>query len=59
MSFKKYMKQLAEETCVSDIAGVETKLDLVQRHKKHQDKGKKCKSHKNINCEICKEEKYN
>jgi len=53
------MKQLAEETCVSDIAGVETKLDLVQRHKKHQDKGKKCKSHKNINCEICKEEKYN
>lgn len=55
MSFKKYLKDMAEETTAGDIATVSTKLDLSKKHQKHQCKGKKCKTHKKINCIICEE----
>lgn len=53
MNFKKYLKQIEEETTSADIATVSTKLDLSKRHQKHQQKGKKCKTHKKFNCELC------
>lgn len=55
MKFKKYLKDLAEETNAADIATVDNKLDMVRRHEKHAHKGKKCKLHKEYNCEICEE----
>lgn len=61
MSFKKFLKNMQEETTTGDIAGVETKLGMTKRQK-HLDKGKKCKKHKVLNCESCEIEedsKYN
>jgi hypothetical protein len=55
MKFKKYLKDLAEETTAADIAPVDTKLDMTRRNK-HLEKGKKCKQHKKLNCEICAEQ---
>lgn len=55
MKFKKYLKSLAEETTTADIATVDNKLDMVRRYEKHAHKGKKCKKHKQYNCEICQE----
>ena len=55
MKFKKYLKGLSEETTSGDIATVDTKLDLAKRHEKHVNKGKKCKIHKDLNCELCEE----
>jgi len=57
MKFKKYLKKLAEETTSADIATVDTKLDMTKRHK-HLQKGKRCKQHKELNCEICEEERW-
>ena len=54
--FRKFIKELHEETTSGDIATVDTKLDLVKRPK-HLEKGKKCKEHKRINCTECAEEK--
>lgn len=54
MKFKKYLKDLAEETTTADIATVDTKLDMVRRQK-HLEKGKKCKKHKVLNCEQCED----
>lgn len=54
MSFKKI---LSEEITSSDIAPVETKLSMSRRSSKPQ-KGKRCKKHKQLNCEICEEQKY-
>lgn len=63
MSFKEYLKDLAEETTSADIATVDNKLDLTQRYQKHKcEKGKKCKAHKKPNCIICEnleESKWN
>jgi hypothetical protein len=58
MKFKKYLKDLAEETTSADIASVDNKLDMVQRYEKHSQKGKKCKTHKKVNCEKCESEKW-
>lgn len=55
MKFRKYLKGLAEETTTADIATVDNKLDMVRRYEKHAQKGKKCKKHKQLNCEICEE----
>lgn len=49
---KEFLKDISEETTSSDIATVDTKLDLSKRPK-HLLKGKKCKLHKRINCKIC------
>ena len=57
MKFKKFLKGLSEETTSGDIATVDTKLDMTRRQK-HLEKGKKCKKHKQLNCEICEEERY-
>lgn len=54
-NFRKYLKDIAEETTSGDIATVDTKLDLTQRYEKHKCKGKKCKAHKKYNCIICEE----
>ena len=48
---------LDEETVAADIATVDTKLDLVQRSK-HLHKGKRCKLHKELNCEECLNETW-
>ena len=47
-------------TTSGDIATVTNKLDMVKRNK-HLEKGKKCKRHNKLNCEICseKEDKWN
>jgi hypothetical protein len=61
MSFKKFLKDIQEETGVGDIASVDNKLGMTKRQK-HLDKGKKCKKHKVLNCETCEMEedsKYN
>lgn len=58
MKFKKYLRDLAEETTSAYIATVDNKLDMVRRYEKHSQKGKKCKKHKVVNCEICEEEKW-
>jgi hypothetical protein len=58
MKFKKYLRDLAEETTSADIATVDTKLDMVKRYEKHSQKGKKCKKHKTVNCPICESEKW-
>jgi hypothetical protein len=58
MKYRKYLKSLEEETTSADIATVDTKLDMVARPQKHLQKGKKCKKHKVLNCEICEQEKY-
>jgi len=55
MKFKKF---LDEETVAGDIAGVDTKLDMVRRPMKHLQKGKKCKVHHVLNCEECLEENW-
>jgi uncharacterized ferredoxin-like protein len=55
MKFAKYLQSIEEITTSGDIAPVEKKLDLVRRHEKHVNKGKKCKIHKTLNCEICEE----
>lgn len=52
--FKKFIKELREETASGDIATVDAKLDLVKRQK-HLEKGKKCKKHKRFNCLECLE----
>lgn len=57
MSFKNYLKKLAEEsagTTSADIATVDNKLDLVRRAK-HLEKGKKCQKHKRLNCKECED----
>lgn len=60
MKFKKYLKDLAEETTAADIASVDTKLDMVSRPRnKHLEKGKKCKKHKELDCAICEELREN
>lgn len=56
MKFKKYLRDLAEETTSADIATVDNKLDMVKRYEKHSQKGKKCKEHKKYNCPICEAE---
>lgn len=56
MKFRKFLNAIEEETTSSDIATVANKLDLNQRHEKHSNKGKKCKNHKKLNCEICNED---
>lgn len=53
MRFKKYLKELGEETTSADIATVDNKLDLTRRAK-----GKKCKKHKRLNCQECENEKW-
>jgi len=55
--FKKFIKELKEETTSADIATVDTKIDLVKRPK-HLEKGKKCKKHKRFNCAECEHEKW-
>ena len=47
-------------TTSGDIAQVTGKLDMVRRNK-HLEKGKKCKKHNKLNCEICgeHEDKWN
>jgi hypothetical protein len=45
MKFKKYLKDLEEETTSADIATVDTKLDMSN--------AKKCKKHKKFNCHSC------
>lgn len=55
MKYRKYLKTLGEETTSADIATVDTKLDMVKRQK-HLEKGKRCKKHKRLNCEICEQE---
>jgi hypothetical protein len=55
--FKKFIKEIQEDTSTADIATVPVKLDLVKRPK-ILEKGKKCKMHKKLNCEICESEKY-
>ena len=54
MKFKNFLKSLEEETTVSDIATVDTKLDSVKRVK--SEKGKKCKKHRRTNCLECEEQ---
>lgn len=39
-------------TTSGDIATFTGKLDMVKRNK-HLEKGKKCKKHNKLNCEIC------
>jgi len=58
MKFKKYLKSISEVTTSGDIATVDTKLDMTKRYEKHHNKGKKCKTHKQFNCEICENEKF-
>ncbi len=58
MSFKKYLKDIAEETTSADIATVDNKIELSRRHEKHQCKGKKCAEHKKVNCIICNDSKF-
>jgi hypothetical protein len=55
--FKKFLKEIREETTSADIATVDTKLDLVKRPK-HLEKGKKCVKHKRLNCKECESEKW-
>ena len=58
--YKKFSKFLDEETTSGDIATVDTKLDMTKRPK-HLQKGKKCKKHHKLNCDVCEsklEEKY-
>lgn len=47
-------------TTSGDIATVTSKMDLVKRNK-HLEKGKKCRKHGKLNCEICgdNEDKWN
>ena len=52
MKFKKFHKTLREVTTASDIAAVDQKLDTQRR------KGKKCKKHRELKCEICEDERY-
>ena len=54
MKFKKFLKDIEEQTTSADIATVDTKLDMTKRKK-----GKKCKKHKQFDCEVCEEERYN
>jgi len=54
MSFKKFVKELKEETTSADITTVDNKLDFSRRDK-HRSKGKKCKSHKRLECRECKD----
>lgn len=53
MGFKKFY----EEMTSVDVATVDTKLDLTRRHEKHVNKGKKCKTHHDLNCKICEDKK--
>lgn len=55
----KFSDFIKEETTSADIASVDTKLDLVKREPKHLSKGKRCKKHKELNCEICENEEDN
>jgi hypothetical protein len=61
MRFKNYLNDMKEETTSGDIATVDTKLDTKldpNRRQKHLDKGKKCKTHRIVNCEDCEDLKY-
>lgn len=58
--FRLYLEQkgLYEDeggTTSSDIATVDSKLDIIKRNK-HLDKGKKCKKHGIKNCHKCSDE---
>jgi hypothetical protein len=53
-SFKRYLKDIAEEVTSADIATVDNKLNLIKRPKRLQ-KGKKCKLHKRLNCKRCQD----
>ncbi len=58
--FKRFLKDLEEETLSSDIATVDNKLDMVRRPlklQKHLQKGKRCKLHKKLNCQECSDNK--
>lgn len=57
--FKNFLNGLEEETTSGDIASVDNKLDMIKRYEKHQHKGKKCKKHKQFDCQICEEDRYN
>jgi len=63
--FRAYLNQIGLNeddlgTTSGDIATVSNKMDLVKRNK-HLEKGKKCKKHNKLNCEICgeREDKWN
>jgi hypothetical protein len=53
--FKKFLKEIREETTSADIATIDTKLDMVRRPK-HLEKGKRCAKHKRLNCKECESE---
>lgn len=55
--FKNFLARMSEETAAADIAAVDTKLDLIKRPK-HLQKGKKCKTHKQFQCEECLEKDW-
>lgn len=48
--FKNFLKYLDEEMTSGDIASVESKLGT---RRKQGQKGKKCKTHKRLNCHEC------
>lgn len=50
-NFKEFLGNIGEETTSADIATVSSKLGMVRS--KHLHKGKKCKIHKTLNCDIC------
>lgn len=58
MKFKEYLHELSELTTSGDIATVDSKLKHMHRRDKHLVKGKKCKEHKQLNCEECDNSKW-
>ena len=54
MKFKKFLE---EETTSADIATVDNKLGM--KRNVHDKKCKKCKEHKEVNCEICEDDRWN
>jgi len=54
MGFKRYLE---EETVAADIASVDTKLGHKEPYK-HLHKGKRCKLHKEYNCQICEDDNW-
>lgn len=57
MKFRKYLKDIAEETTSADIATVDNKLGM--KRNAHDKKCKKCKEHNEVNCEICEDDRWN
>lgn len=56
--FRSFLENLKEETTSGDIATVDNKMDFVRRNK-HLEKGKKCTTHKRLNCNICNDDLEN